>query len=182
VGDVANAAQLGADAVMLSGETATGLFPVPSVAVMDKVLREIEQSQWRAGHFAGDITVEKRKEKHSVRQAVANATLELARDLRLNAIIIPTMTGTTARIIAAYRPIASALGVCADAHICRRMALHWGVVPVHVKESETHDWRRLCEVIAKQCDLTKKGRHVLIAAGFSNIPNKSEPVLKYLQL
>ena len=182
VGDVANAAQLGADAVMLSAETASGKYPVQAVAMMDKVLREIERHQWRAGRFSGNAPIDRRQHAQSTRQAIANAAHELARDLGLQAIVIPTFRGSTARIVASHRPTAPMVSVSSDARICRQLSLLWGVIPVQAAESETHNWRALSQQIAPACRLTDKGHRVLIVAGFHDDPMLNEPVLKVIKL
>lgn len=182
VGDVAGAALSSADAVMLSAETASGKFPVEAVQTMDRILREIERHQWQNGQFvdasgqhgAGGIV--------SDREAVAHAAVTLARDLKLAALVIPTMTGTTARILASHRATAPMIGVCARDAISRRLALHWGIVPVHVQESDTRDWRHLCELVAPRVGLTGKGHQMLVLAGFGDEPGHDEPVLKMLRL
>ena len=181
VSDVANAAISSADAVMLSGETAAGRFPVKAVETMDKILREIEGHQWQTNKFGHDYD-ELKKDKFSTREAIARATMNLASDLKLQGIIIPTTTGTTARILSAERPSAPCIGVCSREHINRRMALHWGVVPVLVKEPDTHDWRELCSIISDKCHLTKTGHTVLLVSGFNDDPALNEPVMKILEV
>ena len=182
VGDVATAAQTGADAVMLSGETASGRYPLAAVQTMDRVLREIERNQWRERRFGSIVPVDRRAGNFSEREAVARAALDLCRDLGLHSIVVPTLSGTTARILAAHRPLAPLVGVCEQAAICRRLALHWGVVPVHVTRTTLRDWRGLCERIEPRCGLTRKGFTVLVVSGFSEAPDQSEPVMKMLRL
>lgn len=133
VGDVAGAALASADAVMLSAEIASGKFPLEAVQTMDRILREIETHQWHSGHFISDVVPSPVGKPCSDREAVAHAAVDLAHDLKLAALVIPTMTGTNARIMAAHRATAPLIGVCAGAAISRRLALHWGVVPVHVQ-------------------------------------------------
>jgi len=92
------------------------------------------------------------------------------------------MSGTTARIMAAHRATAPLIGVCAHETISRRLALHWGVIPVRVTESDTRDWRHLCELVAPCIGLSGKGLQVLVLAGFSDMPGHNEPVMKMLRL
>lgn len=182
IGDVANAAMLSADAVMLSGETAVGAYPIESVQAMDRVLREIECYQWRRGGFIKHVAGKRSSDTLPFREAVSHAILTLADDLNLHAIIIPTRTGTTARIIAADRPGAPTIGVCASSAICRRLALHWGIIPVQIDEKVTHDWRLLCKKISEKSNLVKPGHTVLITSGFTDDPSQSEPILKIMHL
>jgi pyruvate kinase len=180
VTDVAGAALLSADAVMLSGETAAGAYPLEAVRTMDRVLREIEQHQWREGRFARDAIVDRDGKVHVIRESMAHAAVELARDLGLEAVVVPTRTGTTARIVAAHRPLAPTVGVCSSAAVCRRMTLHWGIVPFLVEAAEITDWRGICELIAVGCGLGRPGTDVLLVSGFNDDPVRNEPVLKLL--
>ncbi len=182
VTDVAGAAMLSADAAMLSGETAAGKFPLQAVRIMDRILREVEQHQWQEGSFAGESIVDRAGKTHIVRESMAHAAVELAHDLDMEAIIVPTHTGNTARIMAAHRPLAPTVGACSDERICRQMALHWGIVPVKVDRSSKRNWRAICEHIAQQCHLGRKGRDVLLVSGFNDDPKQDEPVLKLLHL
>jgi len=181
VGDVANAAIGSADAVMLSGETASGKFPVKAVETMDRILREIESSQWTNNTF-GQRLDERSKGEYPVREAVAKAALNLANDLKLQGIIIPTRGGTTARIIAAARPSSPCICVSANPKVTKCMTLHWGVVPVQIKEPESHDWRSLCILISEKCNLTTTGHTVLLVSGFNDDPALNEPVMKILEV
>ena len=182
VTDVAGAAMLSADAAMLSGETAAGKFPLQAVRIMDRVLREVEQHQWQEGSFASEPIADRASKAHVVRESMAHAAVQLAHDLDMEAIIVPTNTGNTARIMAAHRPLAPTVGACSDDRVCRQMALNWGIVPVELDESYKHDWRAICECIAQQCQLGKKGRDVLLVSGFHDDPKQDEPVLKLLHL
>jgi pyruvate kinase len=182
VGDVANAALLSADAVMLSAETASGKYPIKAVQTMDCVLREIEVYQWQKNSFGERIADEEGDPMPSDRKAVAHAVYALAKDLKLQGILVPTRTGTTAKVLSANRPTSPLLGVCSDERVCCRLSLHWGVISFHVKEKETHDWKVLCKSISKQCHLSRTGNTVLFVSGFSHDPALSEPVLKLMHI
>lgn len=182
VGDVANAALLGTDAVMLSGETAVGKFPVGAVKIMDRVLREIEEHQWENNEF--DINTLKQNESTalSIRKAVSHAVTSLSHDLKLQGIVVPTRSGTTAKILAANRPTAPLIGVSPNIQVCRILALHWGVIPNYSPEKQTHDWKKLCVSLSKKCKLTKTGNTVLLVSGFNEDPDLNEPVMKILKV
>lgn len=183
VGDVANAALSSTDAVMLSGETAAGKYPLKAVQTMDTILREIEEHQWRQNSFGNQHEVIKNDtEILPVKDAVANAALNLAHDLKLQGIVIPTRSGSTARIISAARPSAPCIGVCSRPEVNRKMALNWGVVPVLVDKPSTQNWRTLCEIINKQVKLTRIGHTVLLVSGFNDDPVLNEPVMKILDI
>ena len=180
VSDVANAAMSSADAVMLSAETASGKYPVKTVRIMDQILRETESSQWQKNQF-GEKLYAIDGQLPSERKAISHAVNALSQDLNLQAIIVPTRTGTTAKVLAADRPIAPLVGVCSDSAICRRMALHWGVVSYNIEEHVTRDWESLCAVVVKNCKLTRKGRTVLLVSGFNDDVKKSSPVMKIVK-
>ena len=149
---------------------------------MDRVLREVEQQQWHEGRFAVEPIADRGSKQHVVRESMAHAAVQLARDLEMEAIIVPTHTGNTARIMASHRPLAPTVGACSEAAICRQMALHWGIVPVRIERSAKRDWRSICLHISKQCKLGKKGQDVLLVSGFNDDPAQDEPVLKLLHL
>lgn len=182
VGDVASAAHSSADAVMLSAETASGAYPVEAVQTMVKVVREIERHQWQDGYYGSQVFSDRRKSGFTNREAVAHAALELVRDLKLEALIVPTRSGTTAHVLAAHRTMAPMVGVCSIEAVCRRLALHWGVIPVFLETPEHQDWRDTCRRIESQCELAKPGHTVLIVSGFNDDPALNEPVLKMMSL
>jgi pyruvate kinase len=182
VTDIAGAALLSADAVMLSGETAAGRYPLEAVRTMDRILREVERHQWQEGTFAREPIADRGSKTHFIRESMAHAAVQLARDMELEAIVVPTHTGTTARIVAAHRPLAPTVGVCSSDAVCRRMTLHWGIVPFWIAEADTTQWRRICTLIAEQCELGRPGHDVLLVSGFNDDPARNEPVLKLLHL
>ncbi len=182
VGDVANAAETGTDAVMLSAETASGQYPLRAVQIMDRVLRETERHQWHEGRFGSALFSDRRKSDYSFREAIAHAAQTLSSDLKLQAMVIPTHSGTTARVLAAHRAIAPMVGVCDRAAICRRLSLHWGIVPVHRERPAIEDWRQLCADINPHTGLTRPGHAVLVVSGFHDDPRRNEPVLKLMSL
>ncbi|MDH5711305.1 MAG: pyruvate kinase [Gammaproteobacteria bacterium] len=182
VGDIANAALLGTDAVMLSAETASGKYPIQAVNTMDRVLHEIEAHQWQYNSFADNTITPATHAKLTIRQAVSHAVTSLAHDLKLQGIVVPTRSGTTAKILAANRPGAPLLGVSPHSEVCRRLALHWGVIPIEANEEATHNWKTLSVSLSKQCKLTKTGNTVLLVSGFDDNPDLSEPVMKILKV
>lgn len=182
VGDVANAALLSADAVMLSAETASGKYPIKAVQAMNCVLREIESYQWQNNSFGERIADEKDDPMPSDRKAVAHAVYALSQDLKLQGILVPTRTGTTAKVLSANRPISPLLGICSDEKICRRLALHWGVVSFHITSKETRNWKVLFKNISERCHFSKTGGSVLFVSGFNRNPELSEPVMKLVRI
>ena len=182
VGDVANAALSSADAIMLSAETASGEYPVLAVEMMDKIYREIEGHQWKHGKFGEDDFDECDDMVELDRKAVAGAVKSLAQELQLQGILIPTRSGTTAKILSADRPVSPLIGISSNEKICRRLSLNWGVVPIHIKEQYTHDWKALCDKVVTMCNLTQTGNRILLVSGFSDDPELNEPVLKLMHV
>ena len=126
VSDVANAVYDGTDAVMLSGETAVGEFPVEALACMNRILCESELHQSDSGprHFAiprGELI-----------DHVTHALCDLAHETGAEAIITPTLTGRTARLVARHRTRAAIIAVSTDEAVVRQLAVVWGVEGVSV--------------------------------------------------
>ena len=182
VGDVANAALSSTDAVMLSAETAMGKYPVQAVKTMDSILREIEAHQWTSNEFGSNEVRQNLSSTLSVRKAVSHAVTSLAHDLKLQGIVVPTTSGTTAKVLAANRPTAPLLGVSPDAGICRKLTLHWGVIPIQADKKDTNNWKQLSISVSKQCKLTKTGNTVLLVSGFNEDSSLNEPVMKILKV
>ena len=178
VGDVANAALQGADAVMLSGETSVGKYPLKTVEYMDKIVREVEQSHDKKNGILENTS--KQNEYKGLRQSMSHAAMGLAEDLLLQALIVPTKSGTTAQILSSYRPSSIVLGVSHSINTCRKLSLHWGVLPFHIETEKFKNWRELTAEINRHCPLIKSGDRVLIVSGFKVDNTKSEPVLKLL--
>ncbi|MDT8283139.1 MAG: pyruvate kinase, partial [Gammaproteobacteria bacterium] len=178
VGDVANAAMSSADAVMLSAETAVGKYPIKAVKIMDTVLREIERHQWWQGSFGDELKSEQKVV--SSRRAVAHAANTLAHELKLQGILVPTDSGQTAAVLSGCRPSSPLLGVSVNAATCRKLTLHWGIIPLITEK--TRDWNVLSEEISSYCKLTKTGNGVLLVSGFNDDERLNEPVMKIIKV
>src|SRR5581483_11812044 len=126
--DVANAILDGTSAVMLSGETAVGDYPVEAVAFMDKIARVVEPSM----DYRHELP--EAAENPTIGGAMSNAACDLAEALRAAAILVPTFTGRTASAVARLRPRRP---IVAFTHIdwaLRQLALEWGVTPLLIQE------------------------------------------------
>jgi pyruvate kinase len=175
VSDVANAVFSGADAVMLSAETASGAYPLMTVEMMDRVARQAEGYQWAEGAFGTIAHDDQATYPLPLNEAIARATAQLSRDLRVRTIVVLSRSGTTAAVIAAARPAAPVVAVTHDPAVCRRMNLLWGVVPVtgNVDESP-HAVARRC---AQGLGLAEAGQPVLAVAGLGATPQDSTPII-----
>ena len=159
--DVANAILDGTDAVMLSGETATGLYPRQAVETMDRIIREIESS----ARFQNLPQPAMGTLRNST-GAVARAAVVAAQEVGASKILCYTESGRTATLISEYRPQADVLAVTATPAVYRRLALHWGVVPLQVSETPSTDKtiQRMVEA-AKANGLVVPGEVVVITMG-----------------
>ncbi len=133
--DVANAIFDGTDAIMLSGETAAGKYPVESVQTMSRIAERTEQALEYREIFTRQANAQKTSVTEAVSQAVANSAL----DLNAKAIITSTQSGFTARVVSKYRPKAPIIAVTPDESVMRRLALGWGVFPVKGQDANTTD-------------------------------------------
>lgn len=136
--DVSNAVFDGTDAVMLSGETASGKYPVEAVSTMALITRTTEESDEylsRMKYLDNDY-----KPDNEVGHTVAHSAYRLSRNLGAKAIIIPTLHGNTARIIGSYRPEQIVIAATPEKKVCRQLMIQWGISPILCKvadDSET---------------------------------------------
>lgn len=160
VTDIANAILDGTDALMLSGETASGAWPVEAVKVMDRVAREAEAClPYEAIHAKGAPSGEGQ-------EAVALGACEIAEVVGAKAIIVSTWTGHAARRVSQYRPRAPILAVAHDEAVARQLSLLWGVIPWVVDPVQTSDELFALAVQAvQQAGLAGPGDCVVFIAG-----------------
>ncbi len=162
VSDVANAVLDGTDAVMLSGETAVGSYPVEAVRVMARVAARAES----AFDYSEHLTESMKWPARTVTDAISQATVGLARDLQARAIVTATATGHTAFMTAKHRPEQPIVAVTPDVEIRRRMTLAWGVRSVLAARGQNTD-ERMANAITRtrEVGLLKQGDVVVITAG-----------------
>ncbi len=156
--DVANAILDGTDAIMLSGETAAGQFPVEAVETMDKIARRAESILFKTNHGP--------KKGANIAEAIGYACNTIADDLSAAAIITPTQSGVTARMISRHRPNALIVAATPYAKIARSLSLNWGVHCILVQESTGTD-ELLSIAVTKALDnnFVKTGDIVVLTAG-----------------
>ncbi len=160
--DVANAIYDGTSAIMLSGETAAGQYPVEAGAMMAKIALRTE----------GDIDYRRRYAERGpdcfsgVTGAISHATCTTAHDLKAAAIITVTKSGSTARMISKYRPETPIIGCATTDKVCRHMNLSWGITPLLIDEMESTDelFRHAVDR-AFESGLVRDGDLVVITAG-----------------
>lgn len=160
--DVANAIFDGTDAVMLSGETASGKYPVESVTMMDKIATRTE----RALGFEEILGRKEISPLRTVTDAISHATCSTALDLGATAIITSTKSGHTARMVSKYRPKARIIAVTPRMDVIRKLSLVWGVVPLLVSETSSTDEMITASIqTALSSNYIKCGDLVVITAG-----------------
>jgi len=160
--DVANAIFDGTDAIMLSGETASGKYPVESVATMSRIALRTEQSLDEREIFNKISGL-----KHTtVTDAISESVANIAIDLQVNAILTPTESGQTARFVSKYRPKSPIIAITPHKKVMRKLSINWGVYPILGKEVTTTDEMLTSAVDgALQAGYIKHGDLVVITAG-----------------
>ncbi|MBA3475355.1 MAG: pyruvate kinase [Actinobacteria bacterium] len=170
--DVANAVLDGTSAIMLSGETAIGEFPVESVAFMDRIARAVEPS------LGYRHEIPQAEEQPTIGQAMSNAACDIAEALEAKALLVPTFTGRTASAVARLRPRRPIIGLTHHLYSLRHMALEWGVTPVHVAECADVEelWATSLEA-ARSTGIVEPGDRVVLTAGTAvNIPGSTNVI------
>lgn len=160
--DVANAILDGTDAVMLSGETAAGKYPVEAVETMARIAARAESA------IKFDLLLKNRRRvlSKTVTDAISHATVSTALDLGAAAIITSTESGYTAQMVSKYRPQAPIIAVTPKRTVLRKMALVWGVQPLLVGRTEDTDSMISAAVeVSLAAGLIKAGDLIVITAG-----------------
>ena len=170
--DVANAVLDGTSAVMLSGETAVGEYPVEAVAYMDRIARAVEPSMGYRHELP------EANENPTIGGAMSNAACDIAEALRAKAILVPTFTGRTASAVARLRPRRPIIALTHVDWAIRQLAIEWGVTPLLIPE--TRDVEELWAVsisTARDAGLVEPGDRVVITAGPAvNIPGSTNVI------
>ncbi len=182
VADVSSTALSGADAIMLSAETAVGEYPTRAVEMMDRIARQAEGYLWREGAFGRFGDGDEPAPPIEFTDAVARSTALLSRDLRVRAIGVVTATGRSTTAVSSARPAAPILALTDDAKICRRMNLMWGVVPVEVIGKQLEDPIATLRVLAQRLDLAKPGDSILLVRGFAAEASANTPSVTLLSV
>lgn len=163
VTDVANAIYDGTDAIMLSGETASGKYPVEALKTMSRIASRTEMTL-----DYNKMMAERAKNRSvNVTNAISHATCTTADDIGAACIVTPTESGYTARMVSSYRPMQPIIAVIHDERVLRQMGIVWGIIPLDVKNrSDSTDdlFNRSIEVSVEQ-GLIKPGEVAIITAG-----------------
>jgi pyruvate kinase len=172
--DVANAILDGTDAVMLSGETAVGDYPIKAAEMMATICGNAE------AHLPHRRPLERCQSGYDkVTEAISSSAVEIANEVDARAIITATMSGTTARMVARHRPAVPVVAVTPNEKTLYRLALVWGVMPVKVEEFKTTD--EMVQVMiqaAEERGLAAWGDRVVLTAGIPFGQGKKTNMLK----
>ncbi|WLR50193.1 pyruvate kinase [Bacillus tianshenii] len=160
--DVANAIFDGTDAIMLSGETAAGNYPVEAVQTMRNIASKAETALAYHEILAG----RSREIGKTITEAISQSVAHTALNLNVSAIVTPTESGYTARMISKYRPKAPIVAVTSNEHVTRKLALVWGVTPQLGQQSSSTD--EMLEIAVQEglhSGVVNNGDLVVITAG-----------------
>ncbi len=168
--DVANAILDGTDAVMLSGETAAGKFPLKAVEAMVRISEEIEGSGVleMGPRYLRPWELEDRKGASAREHAVASSTVDSSRKLDCPAIIVITRGGFAARLVSSYRPPMPIFAVCTDPKVVRQMCGVWGIRPVLAEGQEVsyESLTNLGKEAVLAAGVGERGDTIVVTAGF----------------
>ena len=174
ISDVANAVYDGTSAIMLSGETAAGKYPVLALQTMAKIAETTEKNiNYRKRFFNTDFQIQ-----NSV-DAVSHATCSMAINLNAKAIVVCSLSGRTARMVSRFRPPVDIIGICVDPKSVRKLSLSWGVTPVLGESVPTTDvlFYSAYKTAKKEFNL-KKGDQIVITGGQINGQSGNTNLLK----
>jgi len=160
--DVANAIFDGTDAIMLSGETAAGTYPVEAVQTMNNIASRAET----ALNYKEILSKRSKDSEHTITDSIGQSVAHTALNLEVKAVIAPTGSGHTARMISKYRPEAPIIAVTYDEKIQRQLALVWGVYPrLSTKSQSTDEMLDIAVQESVNSSIVTHGDLVVITAG-----------------
>ncbi len=161
--DVANAIYDGTSAIMLSGETAAGEFPIEAVSAMALISETTENNIDYKSRFRKRGSDDN---SNNIANAISHACVTTAHDLDVKAIITVTKGGSTARLISKYRPLFPIISCTTDMTVCRQMNMSWGVTPTLInEETNTDELFTHAVEAAKRLGMVEEGDKVVITAG-----------------
>ena len=164
ISDVANAVYDGSSAIMLSGETAAGAYPVEAVKAMAKIAAQAEANTSYIAHInEKDYNITKLSE------ALAHSACTLAHDIGAKVIVVCTRTGGTARTVSRFRPMIDIIGMTTDERAYRKLSLSWGVIPVMSEEFYSVDVLfHYAKRAALDSGIVQKGDKIVLTGGTPN--------------
>ncbi len=175
VSDVATAVRHGADAIMLSAETASGKHPVEAVKMMDNIARQTEGYLWKQGGFSSLVQKPEGERPYAIESALSECLAKLSRDLMVRAIMVNSPQDRSLAVISASRPAAPIIGICPDYRASCIAGLLWGVIPLTVDFAATEDPHVLGRKTVIDLGIASKDDIILVVRGFSTEPEENAP-------
>ena len=177
VTDVANAIYDGSDAIMLSGETAVGAYPVQSVRMMRRIADHVEEN---LGLDRGWVRAEEQESVYSTQLAVAHSVCQTAERLGARCIVAQTISGTTARLISMYRPCTPIIGLTPEETTFHQLSLVWGIESLLIPKFDKDFLRTAAagDKILIEKGYAQKGDLVVISAGIPAAKSGGTNVMK----
>ena len=172
--DVANAVYDGTSAIMLSGETAAGHYPIQAAATMAKIAEKTEENiNYKKRFYSSDFYIKNEPD------AISHATCGMAIDIEAKAIVACTISGMTARLVSRFRGPVDIIGLTTDEKTWRKLALSWGVIPKMCERFESTDvlFYSAKKVAEETLKLTK-GDKLVITGGIANGVSGSTNLIK----
>ena len=164
ISDVANAVYDGTSAIMLSGETAMGKYPVAAVEAMSRIAEETEQDIDYAKRFRNSTFVI----RNNI-DAVSHSTCALSIDIDARLIVVCTRSGATARLVSRFRSPKPIIGMTTEERVWRKLALSWGVFPMMSEEFQSTDVLFYHAIVAaRNSGMAQKGDSIVITGGLPN--------------
>lgn len=173
VTDVANAVYDGTDAIMLSGETAMGQYPVEAVRMMSQIAEEAEKYLDYTAYQNRRVS---EKNIKNISNSVCYSSVSTAHNLGARVIVAPTISGFTARMLSKWRPSTMIAGLSPSMAAVRQMQLYWGVKPFHAKRADSTDVLIHSSVeLLKEKEIIQKGDLVVATAGVVTHASRHKP-------
>ncbi|MFZ2404961.1 MAG: pyruvate kinase, partial [Methylobacter sp.] len=182
VTDVSNAVYSSTDAVMLSGETAAGHYPVEAVDMMSRVINQTEAFMREQDVFGKLAHRDNEQKPLPFGDAFADATAQLCFDLHAKAIVSITHGGMSVVTLSSARPAAPLIAISANKWVCQRMNLYWGVIPIHAEDAGHAHPNKLARHHAIETKLANEGDNVIVVRGFDHDDQLSSPTITMLSL
>ena len=182
VTDVAYAVTLGTDAVMLSGETAVGAFPVDAVNMMDRISRQTESYLWSHNAYGAKVSDILSHTALPIWEAVANSMAQLAQDLKAHAVVVISQSGMSAATMSSARPAAPVVAITNRPDVCRKMSMLWSVIPVLSEDAGKINPNALARKIVLEEGIALVGEKVLLVRGFHSDNELNTPSVTVITL
>jgi pyruvate kinase len=172
ISDVANAIYTGTDALMLSGETAYGQYPVEAVSMMTRIAMEVENNKESEGIYS--IT----SIDNEIAAFLANTAFHASKDLKISAVVIDTLTGRTGRYMAAFRNRNPVFAACYSVRVMRELALSYGIYPFYMDPKENTDTfkKSVVSYLLDHGELVGSDRIIVVGGSFG--PRKGASFLE----